>query len=498
VSRPVNGIRWHGNPFFRIFAAPKGLVGGPRGDRSDAKKENVAQGGCRLLALVSAPVSVELRWPGKLAPVAPRNLFLHPGAPPQEVERYRREERAPGNLLVHGDNLLVAPWLLETLQGKVDLIYLDPPFATGRRFSLTTATGSSRRASAELDAYDDRLDDPGAFLGALAPRLALARRLLSPAGLLFLHLDARASHGAKLLLDEIFGPHRFRGEIVWIPGNGGKGRGRFFSLQHQVILAYSRGDTWTFRGDDPALRQPFAPGSLDSHFRNVDAQGRRFRRRVINGKEYVYYADQGRLVGSVWGDLPAMHANSPLFDESTGYPTQKPEKLLERILRACSRPGDLVADLCCGSGTTLVAAERLGRRWVGCDLGGLAIHTARKRLLELPGPPAFSLRSFSPRPDAPPTVRASRRSSGGKVQVVLHRFQPAVENLPEGAGRGIDLLDAWAVGVRRGGVFEGRWQAQRTRRSREIALASGWLRGDEGPLAIRAYDILGRAVTAEV
>jgi site-specific DNA-methyltransferase (adenine-specific) len=405
---------------------------------------------------------------------------------------------APRNLLVHGDNLLVAPWLLENHQGKVDLIYLDPPFATGRRFSLTTTAGSSRRASAELHAYDDRQEDPGEFLGALAPRLALARRLLSPTGLLFLHLDARASHGAKLLLDEIFGPRCFRGEIVWIPGNGGKGQGRFFSLQHQVILAYSRGDTWTFQKDDPALRQPFASGSLESHFRNVDRQGRRFRRRVVNGKEYLYYADQGRLIGSVWSDLPAMHANSPLFDESTGYPTQKPEKLLERLLLACSRPGDLVADLCCGSGTTLAAAERLGRRWVGCDIGALAIHTARKRLLDLPGPPSFSLRSFSPRPDDAPKVRASRRSSGGKVQVVLHRFHTAVENLPAGAGRGLDLLDAWSVGVVRGGVFEGRWQAQRTRRSRGLPRESGWLGVEEGALAVRAYDLLGRAVTAEV
>ncbi|MCS6901828.1 MAG: site-specific DNA-methyltransferase, partial [Polyangiaceae bacterium] len=278
----------------------------------------------------------------------------------------------------------MAPWLLETYRGKIDLIYLDPPFATGRRFSLTTATDPGRHFFAKLEAYDDRQDDPGKFLGNLAPRLVLARKLLSSTGLLFLHLDARTSHGAKLLLDEIFGPRCFRGEIVWVPGNGSKGRGRFFSLQHQVILAYSRGNTWTFQKDNLLLREPFASGSLHSHFRNVDRQGRRFRRRIVNGKEYIYYADQGRLLGSVWSDLPAMQANSPLLEESTGYPTQKPEKLLERILLACSRPGDLVADLCCGSGTTLIAAERLGRRWVGCDISGLAIHTARKRLLDLP------------------------------------------------------------------------------------------------------------------
>jgi site-specific DNA-methyltransferase (adenine-specific) len=118
------------------------------------------------------------------------------------------------------------------------------------------------------------------------------------------------------------------------------------------------------------------------HFRNKDEQGRLYRERSIGKKTYRYYADEGRRLGSVWTDIPAMVANTPLLAEATGYPTQKPEKLLERIVRASSVPGAVVADLMCGSGTTLVAAARLGRRFVGGDRSSLAIETTSRRLLK--------------------------------------------------------------------------------------------------------------------
>jgi site-specific DNA-methyltransferase (adenine-specific) len=116
------------------------------------------------------------------------------------------------------------------------------------------------------------------------------------------------------------------------------------------------------------------------HFKNVDADGRRYRDRIVNGKTYRYYADEGRALGSVWTDCPAMSANTPLRAETTGYPTQKPLKLLDRIVRASSLPGSLVLDPMCGSGTTLVAAHEAGRRFIGNDLGRLAIETTRSRL----------------------------------------------------------------------------------------------------------------------
>src|SRR5262249_41498026 len=110
------------------------------------------------------------------------------------------------------------------------------------------------------------------------------------------------------------------------------------------------------------------------------ARGRAFRERAINGKTYRYYADEGRARGSVWTDVPAMKANTPLLRETTGYPTQKPLALLERVVRASSEEGGLVIDPFCGSGTTLVAAAKLGRRFAGCDVGELAIATTRRRL----------------------------------------------------------------------------------------------------------------------
>src|SRR5690606_22742028 len=136
----------------------------------------------------------------------------------------------------------------------------------------------------------------------------------------------------------------------------------------------------TFRADHPLLREPFAETSLSMHFKSVDESGRRYRDRTVNGKTYRYYADEGRRLGSVWTDISAMVANTPLMREGTGYPTQKPERLLERIVRASSEEGDTVADLMCGSGTTLVVAARLGRRFVGADQSELAIEVTRRRL----------------------------------------------------------------------------------------------------------------------
>ncbi|HEX3343217.1 MAG TPA: site-specific DNA-methyltransferase, partial [Polyangiaceae bacterium] len=166
-----------------------------------------------------------------------------------------------------------------------------------------------------------------------------------------------------------------------------------------------------WNGRDPALREPFAATSLAMHFTEADADGRRYRERTIAGRTYRYYADEGRALGSVWSDCPAMIANTPLRREATGYPTQKPRKLLDRIVRASSRPGGLVVDPFCGSGTTLVAAAKLGRTFVGCDVGALAMETTGERL-RVEGV-RFELRvdSGACRTSEPKPRRASSRSS---------------------------------------------------------------------------------------
>ena len=286
-----------------------------------------------------------------------------------------RHAKVPDRAVLEGDCLALLPTVVRTARDRFDLVYVDPPFNTGTRHGARRGTGA--RAGG-VPAYHDAWGGLDAFLAMLAPRIAAMRDALSERGSLWLQLDHRAVHDAKVLCDRVFGRSAFRGEIIWVPGNGGR-RGGSLGVTHQTILVYAPGEM-IFNGDDPVLREPYAGTSLAMHFTRVDADGRRYRERQIAGKTYRYYADEGRRLGSVWTDCPAMRANTPLIRETTGYPTQKPEKLLERILRASTLPGSRVLDPMCGSGTTLVVAERLDRRWVGIDSSPVACRVARERL----------------------------------------------------------------------------------------------------------------------
>jgi site-specific DNA-methyltransferase (adenine-specific) len=259
---------------------------------------------------------------------------------------------------------------------SVDLAYLDPPFKVEKRFGARV--GHGERAAGPV-AYDDTWSSLDAYLDWLAARIAVVRETLSPHATMWLHLDHRAVHEAKIVCDRIFGATRFRGEVIWVPGNGSKSKSGP-GIGHQTLLLYARGPDPIWNAKDAALRAPFAETSQAMHFTNVDADGRRYRERVVGSRTYRYYADEGRALGSVWMDCPSMSANTPLRRESTGYPTQKPLKLLDRIVRASSLPGSLVLDPFCGSGTTLLAAAAAGRRFVGTDIGDLAIATTRARL----------------------------------------------------------------------------------------------------------------------
>ena len=278
------------------------------------------------------------------------------------------------NLLVQTDAKHLGDFVTA---GSVDLAYLDPPFKVEKSFGARLERGSSR-ARGPI-AYDDTWDSLASYLSWLEERIAVVRETLSPRGTMWLHLDQRAVHEAKTVCDRVFGPKRFRGEVIWVPGNGSKSR-TGPGMSHQTLLLYARGPEPIWNGKDPTLRAPFAATSLDMHFTNVDADGRRYRDRVVGKKTYRYYADEGRALGSVWTDCPSMAANTPLRAETTGYPTQKPLKLLDRIIRATSDVGSLVLDPFCGSGTTLVAAAAAERGFAGCDVGDLAIATTRARL----------------------------------------------------------------------------------------------------------------------
>ena len=281
--------------------------------------------------------------------------------------------------LVHGDAVDLAAFVAPA---SVELAYLDPPFSVGARFTARTRASETRgreTGSGAPVAYDDRWPSLEAYLAWLEPRISAVRGALSDSGTMWLHLDHRAVHEAKCLCDRVFGRQAFLGEVIWVPGNGSKRR-RGPGMSHQTLLLYAKGADFVWNAGDPALREPFAATSLGMHFRSRDEAGRAYRDRTVKGKTYRYYADEGRALGSVWTDCPAMVANTPIMAEGTGYPTQKPLKLLERIVRASSRPGALVLDPFCGSGTTLCAAARHDRDAVGVDIGRLAITVATERL----------------------------------------------------------------------------------------------------------------------
>lgn len=284
--------------------------------------------------------------------------------------------RPPTNARVRlGDCLQEVPHL-RAQYGPFQLVYLDPPFnAGGTRRARQTKGLRQEGAHAYVD-YWGGLDD---FIAMLRPRLSVARDALAPMGSLWLQLDHRAVHDCKVVLDEIFGRSHFAGEVIWVPGNGGKRRSGP-SVTHQTILIYRKGSQMIWNGDDPALREPFSDTSLKMHFTHTDDTGRRFRERRINQRTYRYYADEGRRIGSVWLDCPAMTANTPLTGETTGYPTQKPETLLERIIVASTLPGGAVLDPMCGSGTTLAVACKLGRSYAGCDQSAVAHGIASARV----------------------------------------------------------------------------------------------------------------------
>lgn len=268
------------------------------------------------------------------------------------------------NRIVCGDNLDLMAGLPDAC---CDLIYADPPFFTGK---IKAQAGGRHRFN---DSWEGGLD---CFLSFLRPRLQHMRRLLKSSGSLYLHLDWHAVHYAKVMLDEIFGSDHFCNEIIWSYRTGGHAT-RWFARKHDTILFYAR---QTGRQKFHVQRE----GRFRTDGMNYDEQGRPYKQTKAGR---LYFNSEGPAVTDVW-DIPFL---STVSLERTGYPTQKPEALLERIIKASSDPDDIVADFFCGSGTTLAVAQRLGRRWLGCDINPEAVNLARRRvtgdqpLLPFPG-----------------------------------------------------------------------------------------------------------------
>lgn len=285
------------------------------------------------------------------------------------------------NKLIWGDNLLVMGSLQEKFAGKIDLIYIDPPFATGADFSFDAAIGEgghevTKEASAiEEKAYRDTWGaGVDSYLAMISDRLRILRELLAPTGTLFLHCDWHVGHFLRAVGDEVFGADNFLNEIVWYYYNKFQGNVNRFASNHDVIFWYRKSEKYRF--EPQVEKRP--EGKVKQLVRAWDKE----KNAIVNAKgpdgKVMYRETDERTVDDVWRISMLQPADKT---ENCGYPTQKPEVMLTRILEAASKPGDLVADFFAGSGTTLAVAEKLNRRWIGCDLGRWGIHVTRKRLL---------------------------------------------------------------------------------------------------------------------
>lgn len=383
---------------------------------------------------------VRLTWDGKRSDV--RGLAL----PIQVVEEIgvaranlgTFDEIAGGskdgwmNRLVWGDNAHVLASLADELAGKVDLVYIDPPFDSRQDYKVRIGVGDAT-AEESLAKIQSVIEDKAyrdtwgagaeSYLQMLYTRLLLLRELLSDRGSIFLHLAPNVSHLARVLMDEVFGVENFRAEIVWKRVTAHSDT-QDFGTVHDSILCFSRTPShiWNpqYRSHDESY--------IKSHYSYVDDDGRRFqlgdlsspnprpnltyewkgygppaygwryskaRMAELDSQGRIYYPastssrprlkryldeSSGQPIGDVWDDIFPVNSQA---QERLGYDTQKPEALLKRIIESSSDPGSIVLDCFAGSGTTVAVAEKLGRRWVAIDIGRFAVHTARKRLLAI-------------------------------------------------------------------------------------------------------------------
>lgn len=382
------------------------------------------------------------------------------------------------NRLVLGDARRVLASMLPELEGRVALVYVDPPYGTGGSFDyLATIPGAPKQARVAVPAYCDAAD-LDAWLSTFADVATLLRRLLADGGSLYVHLDAHVAHYAKVVLDEIVGADAFQREIVWRIGwvSGFKSQARGWIRNHDTILFYAKG------GRPRTFHKPYVPYP-PGYVRRDGSPPR--------GK--------GHPIDDVWNASEADRLDSiqimSFSGEKVGYPTQKNESLLARIVAASSDPGDLVLDAFAGSGTTAVVAEKLGRRWIACDASPVAVHATRRRLLGLRSARPFVLELDGARPAG--ALRARARLDGKRCQVEITSFAPPPRARGSGAAATVkhwsQWLDGWCVDWEHDGGPLRCGSCLRRRGARPLPLACEHGYDGRGPrvVLVRAYDVLG-------
>jgi len=370
--------------------------------------------------LFDADREVELLWNGKTDEVEntvlPFQTIEHIDEPRSDIKKENqmllfdqsgRQIKGWTNKLIWGDNKLILSSLKNgplrkqiEAEGGLKLIYIDPPFDVGADFSMDIEIGeesfTKKPSVIEEIAYRDTWGKgTDSFISMIYERLKLMHGLLADDGSIYVHCDWRVNSYMRLIMDEIFGTDNFKNEIIWRYRTYQGQVQNYFPRKHDTILFYKKGE-------------PKFELLKDNNFEN-NIDFKRWNRYLVNGNEIrgnnypvtdsrfdvfvkkwkkehpgqevdenaVLYKLEGLTVDSVW-DLKAL---DPKDDRRLGYPTQKPDEVLERIILASSNEGDLVADFFCGSGTTLAVAEKLGRKWIGSDLGRFAVHTTRKRMI---------------------------------------------------------------------------------------------------------------------
>ncbi|GAB4455944.1 MAG: hypothetical protein OHK0029_12970 [Armatimonadaceae bacterium] len=457
---------------------------------------------------------MELVWDGKYDPQGNRREVVVPeGATLTPLEVYAGTGGATEpNSLILGENRLALAALREKYRGKVNLIYLDPPFAVGTDFLFPVTVGADTRPSLEAVAYRD-IWGTGAesYLHQMWERFVLLRDLLAEDGTIYVHCDWRMNAPLRLVLDEVFGAGAvagknapgFRCEIAWCYREAINQRSSW-NRKHDTLLMYTRSDRWTFNAD--TVLQPYAETTVRK-YRHTDENGKRYRlmgrgiqsspirsARDISPEwekthpelTFRHYLKPGTLPVDYW-HLDIVNQASA---ERVDYPTQKPEALLERIIRASSHPGDLVLDPYCGSGTTAVVSERLGRRWLAGDVSPWAVQVARKRLLGMAARTAAFAVCAAGKPAETGTVNCRIDRASGTVTLNGIRGNKPFP-LPERSA--IDYVDFWAVdsAYRLNEPIHPTWFSFRTRKNRALTLVAELNTPLNDPLAVLAVDVWG-------
>lgn len=307
-----------------------------------------------------------LQWVGK-KPLESVQFF-----PAQETEVYGDKEAKDFNKLFWGDNLQVLSHLLKEYRGKIDLIYIDPPFDSKADYVRKVKIRGEQMSGVQNGLMEEKqytdIWEKDEYLQFMYERLLIMKELLSERGSLYLHCDWHKSSYLRLILDEVFGADNFRNEIIWHYFVSGKYPNEF-AKDHDNIFVYSKGENSTFNYEKQIDKNLY----YEKHYNKQVVIGK-------DGKEYYEYNGELRTFEKQVSETWYMNKIKRDGKEIVGYPTQKPEELLERIIRASSNEGDVVADFFMGSGTTQVVAQKLGRKWIGCDINLGSIQTATKRI----------------------------------------------------------------------------------------------------------------------